>query len=314
MTLQARPPSRRAHRAVVLVAMGLLVTACGGGSEGGSGTPTRTGGILPSATRSLTPPTVSEPETPTRTGGGLPTRTRTIEPPTDQPTEQPPTQPTRTRTVEPPTDGPITSTPPTTQQPTTATVTTTGTRVPPSTDTPTPSTQPTSAGTGATTSASTSPTSSTGTADSGVPPWLWWLIASVVLAAVVSIPLIVRSERRKSWRSDLADAEEEVAWFARVLVPNLRQSGSLDQLAAGWAASTGRVGALADRLTSLESSARDDEAKARARNLHDAVASSRDQVQQLLVSGTPDALPRILGLVSSQLESALAPPPAPPPR
>jgi hypothetical protein len=316
MTLHAGPRSSRGRWAVVLVATGLLVTGCGGGSESGSGTPTRTGGILPSATRSLTPPTVSET-------GVLPTRTRTVEPPTAEPTTQPPsqpptqatTQPTRTRTVEPPTDPPTTElTQPTTQQPTTATVTTTSTRVQTSTQTRTPSAQPTSTGTAATTSAATSPTSSsTGTAASDVPSWVWLLIAALVLGAAISIPLIVRSERRKAWRADLAGAEEEVAWLARALVPNLAQAGSLDQVAAGWAAASGRVSALADRLTSLESAARDDEGRARARNLHHAVTSSRDEVQQLLVSGSPDSLPRILGLVSSQLESALAPPPAAPP-
>lgn len=62
---------------------------------------------------------------------------------------------------------------------------------------------------------------------SGAPSWLWWLLAAVVLAVVVAVPLIIRARRRGAWRADLASAEDEMAWFARVLVAELRQMGSL---------------------------------------------------------------------------------------
>ena len=56
--------------------------------------------------------------------------------------------------------------------------------------------------------------------------------------------------------ADLAAAEDEVAWFARVLIPELRQSGSAEQVAGGWAVGSSRVSAVEDRLTALEASLR----------------------------------------------------------
>jgi hypothetical protein len=49
-----------------------------------------------------------------------------------------------------------------------------------------------------------------------------------------------------------------VAWFARVLVPELCQSGSLDQVEGGWTVGANRISAVEDRLTALEGSAPDD--------------------------------------------------------
>ena len=49
-----------------------------------------------------------------------------------------------------------------------------------------------------------------------------------------------------------------MAWFARVLVPELGQSGSLDQVAGGWTVGANRIAAVEDRLTILEASAPDE--------------------------------------------------------
>ena len=60
------------------------------------------------------------------------------------------------------------------------------------------------------------------------------LLAAVIVAVAVAVPLLLRARRRRAWRADLAAAEGEVAWFARVLVPQLRLAESLDRpLAAG---------------------------------------------------------------------------------
>ena len=72
-----------------------------------------------------------------------------------------------------------------------------------------------------TTSPAVQPTSAE---SSGAPSWLWWVLAAIALAVLVAVPLLVRARRRGAWRADLASAEEEVAWFARVLIPELRRS------------------------------------------------------------------------------------------
>jgi hypothetical protein len=106
--------------------------------------------------------------------------------------------------------------------------------------------------------------------------------------------------------ADLAAAEDEVAWFARVLIPELRQPGSAEQVAGGWAVGSSRVSAVEDRLTALEASAPDDAGRTRARTLRDAVRASRTRMQELVGSGAIDTLPQDLDAVATELETALA--------
>jgi hypothetical protein len=96
-----------------------------------------------------------------------------------------------------------------------------------------------------------------------------------------------------------------MAWFARVLVPELRQAGSADQVAGGWAVGSSRVSAVEDRLTALEASAPDDAGRAWARTLRDAVRAARDHMQELTGSGAGDTLLRDLDAVAAELEAAL---------
>jgi hypothetical protein len=142
---------------------------------------------------------------------------------------------------------------------------------------------------------------------SGVPSWLWWVLAAIALAAVVAVPLVVRGRRRGAWRDELASAEEEVAWFARVLVLELRAMGSLAEVAGGWNVAAGRVTAVEDRLTALEASAPDDAARTRTRGLRDAVRAARGHLRELLESGSPDTMSRDLDAVAAELEAALVP-------
>ena len=85
-----------------------------------------------------------------------------------------------------------------------------------------------------------------------------------LLGAAIGIPLLLRSRRRAAWRAELAEAEGELAWAARELLPGLRTTGSREQVAGGWAVGAPRVAAAEDRLTVLESSAYDDGSRARA--------------------------------------------------
>jgi hypothetical protein len=134
---------------------------------------------------------------------------------------------------------------------------------------------------------------------------LWWLFAAVAVALAVGIPLLARARRRQAWRSDLGAAESEVAWFARMLIPDLRRAGSADRIAGGWGVAASRVSALEDRLIALEMSAPDDAGRARALDLRDAVRSSRVHLEELVRSGASDTLMRDLDAIAARLESAL---------
>ena len=140
---------------------------------------------------------------------------------------------------------------------------------------------------------------------SGAPSWLWWVLAATALAVAVAVPLLVRARRRRAWRADLASAEEEVAWFARGLIPELRQMASLAEVAGGWNVAASRVVAAEDRLTALETSAPDDAARTRTRALRDALRTARVHMQQLLESGSPDTISRDLDAVAAELEAVL---------
>jgi hypothetical protein len=136
-----------------------------------------------------------------------------------------------------------------------------------------------------------------------------------VLAAVVAVPLMVRGRRRRAWNEELAESVDEVAWFARVLVPELRQAGSVEQIRGGWAVGEGRVAAAEDRLTALEATAHDDADRTRVRGLRDVVRASRQRIVGLTTIGV--AAPSLeLERVAADLEAALAassPATAPPP-
>ncbi|MEU4289793.1 hypothetical protein AB0E63_16335 [Kribbella sp. NPDC026596] len=135
------------------------------------------------------------------------------------------------------------------------------------------------------------------------------MLLAIVLALAVGVPLLVRARRRRTWRDNLASAEDEVAWFARVLIPQLRQQTSPAEAAGGWNVAESRVIAAEDSLTALESSAPDEATATRARTLRDAVRTARADIQNLLASSTPATMPQNLDAVATQLEQTLAPPP-----
>ncbi len=135
-------------------------------------------------------------------------------------------------------------------------------------------------------------------------------MGALVLAALVAVPLVVRSRRRSAWDRDLAAAEGEVAWLARELLPQLRRAASREELAGGWTVSQARVSAAEDRLTVLESAGPDESRRTRARVLRDASRAARAQMQRLLGSGQHDAWALDLDAIIIDLETALRPTPA----
>lgn len=279
-------------RATGLAVAALLVVSCGGDGapELPTVTPTRSATeTIPSATRSPI-----SPETPSPTATiPRPTRSPAL---TDTPT---PTQAqTPTATTASPTRSPTRpDTPVPVPTATTPTATPAATQV---TESPSPSPSPTPS------ESSTTLSSAAGSsATAGVPTWLWSLLAALALAAVIAVPLLVSARRRRAWRADLAAAENEVAWFARVLIPELQREGSVERVAGGWAVGSGRVSAVEDRLTALEASAPDDAGRTWTRILRDAVRAARDHMQELTGSGAGDTLLRDLDAVAAELEAAL---------
>ncbi len=267
------------------VAIAVLTSCAGGGTIEGSAPPSRSAsqprtptGSVPSPTRSATRPEISSPA-PTKPSPALSSSRPTGEPtPTREPTPAQETtatqEPTRSATTNP-SRSPIRVETTTTQTVTAA---------------PSASTVTRSVTISASPSASPSPSSSVvgEPAETSGGSWIWWALAGLLVAAAIATPLLVRSHRRQVWRADFATAEQEAAWFARELVPELGRSGSLDQVEGGWTVGADRVTAVEDRLTALEASAPDDATRTETRTLRDAVRASRGRVEELLQSGDPE--------------------------
>jgi hypothetical protein len=141
---------------------------------------------------------------------------------------------------------------------------------------------------------------------------LWWLLAAIVVTALaIGIPLLVRSRRRAAWQRGVSAAEAELVWFARELLPELRESGSPERAAGAWAVSAPRVTAAEDQLTALASDAPDEAAAGRAATLRDATRTARQRVDEIVRAGAPASMSGDLDDVQLELERVL-PPAAPP--
>lgn len=265
-------PRRCAARTAALLLVLLLGGACGGGGEGGDGTrPTMTPTRTPTAT--LPSPTRSPDGS---DGPELPSPTRS--PDDSDPAELPSVTRSPDRS-----DIPDEETP---------------TGAEPSAE---PTTEPPAPG-------SSEKAADASAEDEDVPAWVWWLVGALVAGTAVGLPLLVRARRRGRWRHELAAVEPEVAWFARVLLPELRQVGSLEQVAGGWTGGENRVVAAEDRLTALEPTAPSEPDRERARSLRDAVRLARGRVQQIAAPGLHDTWALDLDAVIADLEAALGPP------
>jgi len=149
------------------------------------------------------------------------------------------------------------------------------------------------------------------TEDEAVSPWLWLLLALAVVAIVLTVVLVVRARRRGAWREQYDQAASEMAWIARTLLPQLRAAGSLDRMAGGWGVESPRVAAVEDRLTVLESSARNEEDGGRARVLRDAVRDARSRMDFLASPGPHEEWALDVDDVIARLEAALRSPQPP---
>ena len=291
--------------ALLVVVLGLLAgCADGGDGEGPSVTPTRTPTRTP--TDSLSPSLPSPTRTPTATVPS-PTRTPSATPP--EPTTPPPATETPSGTAEPRSTAEPTTPEPTTPEPTTPEPTTPE----PTTPEPSPTSEPTAEASEETPAEASDEQAAD---DEGVPPWVWWVAAALVLGCVVAVPLVVRARRRAAWRQRLQRQEAEVEWFARDLLRELRAAGSHQEMAGGWAVSRARVTAAEDELTVLESTAPDEAGRDRAQSLREASRHARDRMQQLVAPGPHDTWALDLDTIILELEEALRPavsPPTPPP-
>ena len=138
-----------------------------------------------------------------------------------------------------------------------------------------------------------------------VPSWVWWLLGALLLGTAIAVPLIVRSRRRAAWRRDLAEAEGEIAWFARELLQDLRRSHSWEEVSGGWTVGQARVVATEDRLAALEPSAPEEADRARARELLDASRQARAGMQSLTGPGPHDTWMLDLDAIVDDLEHVL---------
>lgn len=259
--------------ALILVVLGLLA-ACGG--DGGAGEE-------PSISPTRTPTGTLSPELPS------PTRTPTATLPS--PTRTPSATQSPSETARP-------SAPPTPTQ--------TPTETP--TQTPTESTQTPTQAPPEEAASEEQPSE-----DGGVPSWVWWVAAALVLGCIVAIPLVARARRRASWRRRLDRMESEVEWFARDLLPALRAAGSHEEMAGGWAVSQARLTVAEDELTVLESTAPDEAGRTRARSLRDASRHARSRMQQLVAPGPHDTWALGLDTLMIELEGKLHPTTSPTP-
>ena len=139
------------------------------------------------------------------------------------------------------------------------------------------------------------------------PSWVWWLLGALLVAAAVAIPLWVHTRKGTRWRAELAESEGEIAWFVRVLIPELQQAGSPAEVRGGWGVGEPRVVAVEDRLTELAASAPDDGGRARAVELRDAVRTARERIRAAAASPQGTAVSGDLGSAASDLTRVWGP-------
>jgi hypothetical protein len=129
----------------------------------------------------------------------------------------------------------------------------------------------------------------------------------VLLGLIVGVVFLVRARgRRQDWDQRLSAATVEVAWFARELIPQLQQQPSAEMVAGGWQVAQGRVVAVEDNLTGLESTAPDETATAKARTLRDAVRTARGRLDGLTQQFHPTDFRTELALAVTELNAAIA--------
>jgi hypothetical protein len=134
-------------------------------------------------------------------------------------------------------------------------------------------------------------------------------VAAGVLGGGALITLLVVRRRRAvhAWEGRLDAAEDEVGWFARDLIPQLRRTGSSTGVLAGWSVASARIASLRDELSALVASAPDEEHRARADSMRSAVGVSQ-QALAALTAESAAGWEAALDTAQTPLLSALVPP------
>ncbi|HEY3088672.1 MAG TPA: hypothetical protein VGJ59_11485 [Jatrophihabitantaceae bacterium] len=278
---------------IALTVVAVVVSSCGSGRVNPTRSPTLSGLASRPAASTAAPPSQSAAQT----GASTPSRSR---PQTQTQT----TTPIQTQTATQTQTETATQTQVRTQtqvqtktQVQTQTQTQTRTAVALQSPTPTPASNPSTQATAA----------ASGSTSSSPPAWLWWLIGALVLTAAVVTGLLLRKRSRKrAWAENLTATKDDVAWFARELIPRLEQAPTAQQIAGGWRMEADRVVAVEDRLTMLEAAAVDDVGRNQARSLRDAVRGSRTRLTTLDTTDDRVAAVNLLRATATDLETALA--------
>jgi hypothetical protein len=122
--------------------------------------------------------------------------------------------------------------------------------------------------------------------------------------------MVRRRRVRRAWERRLAVAANEAGWFARELLPQLRQTGSSSGVVAGWSVAASRVEALRAELSALAATSPNDELRSRALELEDAVRRAQAEVAAVSAD-TAGEWRTSLDAAQALLVAALVPPSAP---
>ena len=280
--------------------MFFLLAACGGEGSGERPTPSVTASVTRTATRTPSVPSptrsLGDTESPTTTASAPAVTTA---PPSPSSSSTAAASPTSSRSADRETESPTASP---SDSPSDS-----------SSESPSESVSESLSPTSGATADASEGSAGTPAESSAVPVWAWWLLALLLVAGAVSIPLTVRARRRKAWLTDLSASQAEVAWFARVLIPQVRGAGSPEAAAGAWrVAGEARVAEVEDRLTALGASAPDEAAGGRALVLRDTVRAARARMATVVTTSTEQTLARDLDEVAAQIEVALPPEGSPP--
>jgi hypothetical protein len=135
------------------------------------------------------------------------------------------------------------------------------------------------------------------------------VLAVLVVGGLIAFLLVRHRRALHSWEEQLSAALDDVGWFARDLIPQLRRTGSADGVAAGWTVSAARVTAVEDELSRLVTTAPDEVQRTRVTAVRDAVRDSRSQMVALAGDAGAGWESR-LDDAQAPLLAALVPPPS----
>ena len=138
------------------------------------------------------------------------------------------------------------------------------------------------------------------------PSWVWWLLALLVLAALIAVPLWLLARRRaQRWAEEFGAATAEAIWLCRTVLPQLQQQPAGPQVAGGWAVALPRVVAAEDRLTTLESSAPGHVQAERAGALRDGLRAARSRLDSVAQAADPAVISSELAGTAASLEQVI---------